>query len=413
MDGVGRVVQGYLAVALRLGRLVPELVEVVAVDRAVRRDVATEPLPTAAELVRQAGALAAALPDAGLDPARERFLAGQLRAVEWRARRLAGQHVPFRREVRECLGLAVTPGEPDTYRAAHRELADLLPGAGPRGDRLATYRRRDAVTRERLGPAVRALSAALRERVVPRCGDVGTVEYRLVDDAPWSALQTFVGGRRSVVRINANAGLGARRLPRLVAHEAWPGHHVECVHGAAAVEAGRAELGVTLLGSPQTVVSEGLAECGLGTAVGPGWGAWAADVLTPVGVAIDDRAERIDAVLGVLRRARLDAALMLHDGGTPTGARIAAAEEHLRRWLLLDAPRARHVVDSLARPLWRAHVVAAVEGAAAVGAVLDGAVSDDSAGRVAQHRRLLDDPSLLAAVRARTSTDGDPPVDRR
>ena len=65
---------------------------------------AAEPLPTAAELVREAGRLAAALPDAGWAPARERFLAGQLRAVEWRARRLAGQPVSFAGEVRRCLG---------------------------------------------------------------------------------------------------------------------------------------------------------------------------------------------------------------------------------------------------------------------------------------------------------------------
>ena len=76
-------------------------------------------------------------------------------------------------------------------------------------------------------------------------------------------------------------------------------------------------------------------------------------------------------VLAVLRRVRVDAALLLHDGGAPTSERIAAAEEHLRRWLLLDAARARRVVDSLARPLWRAHVVASVEGTAIVGRWLE------------------------------------------
>jgi hypothetical protein len=386
--------------SLRLHRLVPGLVGPIRVNAAICQAVGDEPKPTAAEVVRQAGRLAAALPDAGLDPARERFLAGQLRAVEWRARRLAGQQVPFRREVRECLGLVAEPGEPDAYRAAHRELAALLPGTGPVRDRFAAYRRRDAVLPDRLGPAVRALSAALRDRAAPRFGAVGTVEYRLVGDAPWSALQTYVAGHRSVVRINAAATLGARRLPRVVAHEAWPGHHVECVHAAAAVEAGRVELGVTLLGSPQTVVSEGLAECGLGTAVGPGWAAWAADVLAPVGVLLDaGTAEPIDAAMAVLRQVRVDAALILHDGGTPTSARMAAAQAHLQRWLLLDDVRARRVVEALARPLWRTQVVASVGGAAVVGAVLD-RVADP----VAQHLRLLDEPVLPTALRSRTST---------
>jgi hypothetical protein len=392
------VPHAYVALTLRLRRLVPALVAPIAVDPATRRAVDDEPTPTAAELVRQAGGLTAALPDAGLTPDRERFLAGQLAAVEWRARRLAGQRVPFRHEVRECLGLTVVPGEPDDYRAAHRELAALLPGAGPVGERLAAYRRRDAVPPERLGPAVRALSAALCDRTAPWTGAVGAVEYRLVDGAPWSALQTYVGERRSVVRVGV--GVGAARLPRLVAHESYPGHHVECLRAAASVAAGRLELGVTLLGSPQTVVSEGLAECGLATAVGWGWGPWAVGVLAAAGVPLDgELVERLDPALAALRRVRLDAALLLHDGGPPTSARIAAAEEHLGRWLLLDAARARRVVDALARPLWRTHVVASVAGEAAVHAVLERAPD-----RVVEHGRLLDHPTLPDALRSRTST---------
>jgi hypothetical protein len=395
------VPHAYVALTLRLRRLVPTLVAPVAVGPAFRRAVDDEPTPTAAELVRQAGRLADALPDSGVAPHRERFLAGQLAALEWRARRLAGQHVPFRREVRECLGLCVAPGDPDAYRAAHRELAALLPGAGPTGERLAAHRRRDAVPPDRLGPAVRALSDALRDRVAPWSGPPpGDVEYRLVDGAPWSALQAYAGGHRSVVRVNTGAALGASRLARLVAHEAYPGHHLECSRGESAVGAGLVELGVSLLGSPQTVVSEGLAERALATAVGPGWGPWAAGVLADVGVTVDGRlAERLDPVLAVLRRVRVDAALLLHDGGAPTSERIAVAEEHLRSWLLLDAARARRVVDSLARPLWRAHVVASVEGAAIVGRWLE-----QGPDPVTRHLRLLDLPVVPDALRSRTST---------
>jgi hypothetical protein len=400
----------YVALCLRLRRLVPALVAPVAVDPVVRWTVGNEPVPTAAELVRQAGRLAAAVPDAGLSPARRRFLAAQLSALEWRARGLAGQHVPFRREVRECLGLSATPGDPDAYRAAHRELVALLGGHGTVGERLAAHRRRDGVSRERLGPAVRALSTALRGRVASRFGlpSAEAVAFRLVDDASWSALHTYTGGHRSLVQVNAGAVLGAARLPRLLAHEAYPGHHVECSRAEAAVAAGRVEQGITLLGSPQTVVSEGLAECALGTAVGPRWGRWASDVLAPADVPLDgELAERLDPVLAVLRRVRLDAALLLYDG-PPTSGRVAAAEAHVRRWLLLDAGRARRVVEALARPLWRAHVAASVEGSVIVRMRLDGGSEP-----VGQHCRLLDDPAALPALRSRTSTERRRVVDRR
>ena len=178
----------------------------------------------------------------------------------------------------------------------------------------------------------------------------------------------------------------------------------------AAVAAGHVELGVTLLGSPQTVVSEGLAECALGTAVGPRWGRWASDVLAPAGVPLDgELAERLDPVLAVLRRVRLDAALLLHGDGPPTSGRVAAAEAHVRRWLLLDAGRARRVVEALARPLWRAHVVASVEGSVIVRVWLDGPARSPSR----QHCRLLDDPAALHALRSRTSTEGSWIVDGR
>ena len=274
------VPHAYVALSLRLRRLAPALVAPVAVDAATRRAVGNEPAPTAAELVRAGGAARGRVAGLGIGAA-PRTLPGRAAGCARVAGAPAGRPAPpFRREVRECLGLRVEPGEPDAYRAAHRELAALLPGVGPTGKRLADSpppRRRPA---RPLGPAVRSLSAALRDRVAPWSGPAaaGDVEYRLVDGAPWSALQAYAGDRRSVVRVNAAAALGASRLPRMVAHEAYPGHHLECSRGEAAVRAGRVELGVSLLGSPQTVVSEGLAECGLETAVGPGWGPWGAGV---------------------------------------------------------------------------------------------------------------------------------------
>ncbi len=253
------------------------------------------------------------------------------------------------------------------------------------GERLAAHRRRDAVPRERLGPAVRALSTALRRRVASRYGlpPAEAVAYRFVDDAPWSALHTYSGGHRSLVQVNAGAVLGAGRLPRLVAHEAYPGHHVECSRAEAAVAAGRVEPGSPCSARRRPSCPRGSPSARSTTAVGPRWGRWASDVLAPAGVPLDgELAERLDPVLAVLRRVRLDAALLLHDDGPPTSGRVAAAEAHVRRWLLLDAGRARRVVDALARPLWRAHVVASVEGAAIVRTWLDGRLGPRGASTV-------------------------------
>ena len=221
-------------------------------------------------------------------------------SVSWPGRWLrssggpAGWPVSTCRSATRCGSASACPWRRASRTTTARPTASwrrCCPGPGSVGDRLAGYRRRDAVPPDRLGPAVRALSAALRDRTAGWSGPAGTVEYRLVDGAPWSALQTYAGGQRSVVRVTP-APVSARVCRALVAHEAYPGHHAECVRGETAVGAGRVELGVTLLGSPQTVVSEGLAECGLGTAVGPGWGPWAAGVLASGGCVSRRRARR-------------------------------------------------------------------------------------------------------------------------
>jgi hypothetical protein len=120
-------------------------------------------------------------------------------------------------------------------------------------------------------------------------------------------------------------------------------------------------------------------------------------------------AERLDPVLAVLRRARVDAALLLHGHGRPTVDAAAAAEAHLRRWLLLEPTRARRVVDALARPLWRTQVVAAVEGAELVREKVLRTGLDP----VAEHLRLLDDPDRPASLRIRTSTESATQCDGR
>ena len=346
------------------------------------------------------------LPDAGLRPPRRRFLAAQLRR-----RRMAC--TPARRPARvrsrrRCAGASTSrrPREPDAYRAAHRELAALLPAARDRSAaRLAAHRRRDAVPPERLGAAVRALSTALRARVAAQYG----LPHRRGGRAPRRRRRargarctpTAAATGRSC-EVNAGARPGAGRLPRLVAHETYPGHHVECCRGRGGRAAGGAELAVTVLGTPQTVVSEGTRRVRAGRRPSDRGGAVGRGRLAAAGVRTDgELAERLDPVLAVLRRVRLDAALLLHGDGRPTSARSERAEAHLRRWLLLDAGTratrgrcagAAAVADARRRRR---------RGRALVRDVGWTAASDP----VAEHRRLLDDP-LRAGCAARPNEYG-------
>jgi hypothetical protein len=391
------VLSGYLALVLRLDRLLPGLVDAGAVDPALRRRVA-EVRPEPADLVRHAGRLAAALAGRGrvsdADSRRRDFLAGQLQAVECTARRLTGQRIPFGREVEACFGLSTRMGRVDEYAAAHHELAALLPGPQPLASRVAAYRRSQAVPPERIAPAMAALSALLHDRTRHLVGlpPGESVSYRVVDDAPWSALHQYYGGYRSEVVVNASALPRRAQLAQLVAHEAYPGHHTErCRKQAGLIGAGWVEHGVLVASSPQSVLAEGAAELGLTTVLGPGWGPVVADVLAEHGLGFDgELAERVEATTARLVRVRQDAALLLHDRGAP----VEQVLGYLCRWLLIGEPRARQLLRFLRHPVWRAYTTTYVEGPELLRRWWD---RDPGPHRL---RRLLDEPLTPNAVRA-------------
>lgn len=369
---VDDAVRDYLLLVLRLGHRCPGLLSVRSGDDDLQAQVRREPSPSAGSLVRAAGELAVRLPGLGLDPPRERFLAAQLVALEWAARRLTGQAVPFATEIAAVYDTRVGAGSEDAYRAAHRDLDAVLPGRGDLAARLAAHRVRDEVPPDRLAGAVSALAADLRDRA-RAAGLVSgpeSVEFEIVPDASWAALHRREAAGRSRVLVNAGARLRRAGLARLVAHESYPGHHVEQWRRETVLvgERGWNEHRVVVLGSPQGLVAEGAAESGLHVLVGPGWGRWAAGVLGPLDLGFDgELAERVADAVGRLARVRLDAAVLLHQ----RRARPEDVRDHLRRWLLLDDAGARRVLRFLTDPHRRGHTAAYVEGAPLVRRFLD------------------------------------------
>lgn len=393
---VDDAVRDYLLLALRLGHRLPGTISVFSGDGGLRAQVRAESPPSPGALVRAAGRLAADLRGLGLAPVRERFLAAQLVAMETTARRLAGQGFGFAAELGALFDTPVGAGSEDDHRAVHRDLDELLPGGGSLGERLAAHRSREEVPPERLLVAVEAVTAALRERArgAGLVGGSESLEVAVVDRAPWAALHRRTGPGRSRIEVNAGARPRRAQLARIVAHEAYPGHHTEQWRRETVLVGERswAEHGVVLLGTPQSLLAEGAAENGLHALVGPGWGPWCAEVLRTVGLGFDgELAERVDACTARLARVRLDAALLLHGGR----ARPVDVHAFLRRWLLVDDRRADRVLAFVADPLWRGHTATYVEGAPLVRRWLDrpGAPATD------RLRELLDRPWTPSGLR--------------
>lgn len=397
------LIREYLLLGLRFDRVEDGYVDSFTGDPALRRAVADEPAPDPAELARQAQRLLAAVPDTprtgGFDQARADYLSAHLRALALAGRKFAGEDVGFVDEVETYFDVRITKGDPDTYRQAHVALDEALGGTGPLAERIQAHRTGDEIPPERLEECIHAFSSALRDRVRATypLPDAETITYEVVTDKPWSGFNYYLGDYKSTVAVNADLKQQMANLPRLVAHESYPGHHTEhCRKEAGLVHAlGHAEQTIFLVNTPQCLMAEGLADLALYAVVGQGWGEWAAEIYADLGLRFDGaRAEAVSAATAALADVRQDAALMLHDEHRPVDDVVA----FLKRWLLVDDERARQMLRFLSSPLWRAYTSTYVEGYRLLRGWLDARPA--GVGLTERFGRLLDEPLIPSALRA-------------
>jgi hypothetical protein len=395
------LIREYLSLGLRFDRIESGYVDAFTGDPALRQSVLAEPAPDPADLVRQAQRLLAALPDVprrnGFDQARADYIGAHLRALACAGRKFAGEDIGFVDEVHDYFDVHIAKGEAETYRQAHARLDDVLGGGGPLADRMEAYRAAEEIPPDRLAECIEAFSSALRDRVRAEypLPETETVVYQVVTDQPWSGFNYYLGDYRSTVAVNADVKQLMSNLPRLVAHESYPGHHTEhCRKEAGLVNRkGHAEQTIFLVNTPQCLMAEGLADLALYAAIGPGWGHWAAEIYADLGLRFDgERAEAVSEASALLAGVRQDAALMLHDEHRD-GDEVTA---FLRRWLLVNDTRARQMLRFLSSPLWRAYTSTYVEGYR----LLRGWLDDRPAGVSLAERfgRLLDDPLIPSAL---------------
>jgi hypothetical protein len=394
------LIREYLLLGLRFDRVEDGYVDSFTGDPELRRAVESEPKPDPADLARQAQRLLAAVPQAeGLDAQRGDYLAAHLKALACAGRKFAGEDVGFVEEVREYFDVDIVKGEPDNYLEAHRKLDVALGGSGALADRLQAHRTSEEIPPERLEECIHAFSSALRDRVRAEypLPEAETIVYEIVSDKPWSGFNYYHGDYRSTVAVNADLKQQMSNLPRLVAHESYPGHHTEhCRKEAGLVERdGQSEQTIFLVNTPQCLMAEGLADLALHAAIGPEWGAWASEIYADLGLRFDgERAQAISEASATLADVRQDAALMLHDEHRDVDD-VAA---FLQRWLLTTEARARQSLRFLSSPLWRAYTSTYVEGYRLLRGWLDARPAEVTL--TERFGRLLDEPLIPSSLRA-------------
>jgi hypothetical protein len=357
------VVTSYLELCLRLGRHIDGLVDAYYGPGEISERIDAEELRDPAVLVTDAGAVLASLDDAGLDESRRRWLQSQTIGLEAVALRLAGEDISYEEEVERCYGVRPEWVPEEVFEAAHRELDQALPGSGSVAERYQAWRDADPLQGDELASVFQHMTDDFRARTqdmvgLPRGEDV-EVEY--VSDKPWTAFNFYLGELRSRIEVNTDVPMTPSLVVELVAHEAYPGHHTEHSWKEQVLvrDAGALEESAQMVGTPRSLISEGIASLAAEILLGDQEQEVTAEHVAGTSVVFDpDVSRAVQKAVPPIGRVRANVALLIHT----RGASEEEAVEYVMRWALSSRKRAEHAVRFITDPVWRSYVTTYTEG---------------------------------------------------
>ena len=351
----------YLELGLRLGRHIDGLIDAYFGPPEIKERVEAEELLPPANIARDAAALIEDLD--GLEEQRRNWLRAQLFGLQTVARRLAGEEISFVDEVEWCYGVAPERVPEERFEAVHEVLEETLPGNGSLAERYQAWRDGNTLSGDQLARVIESLGADLRTRTERLVGlpDGEEVQFDYVTDEPWAAFNYYQGGLRSHVAVNTDTPLTPTFLIGLVSHETYPGHHTEHAWKDRLLvqEGGQLEESILLIGTPQSLVSEGIASLAPEMALGEDEQHVAAEHVRDTGVPFDPELSRtVSAAARPLAGVGTNVALMLHEDGRSEDEALA----YLKRWGLASDLRARQSVRFMTDPVWRSYITTYTDG---------------------------------------------------
>jgi hypothetical protein len=356
----------YVRLALRLDRVDEGVVEAYYGPADLKAAVDVGSRPAAGDLVAEAEELHADLADG--------WLRDQVRALRTRAGMLAGETWTYTAEVESCFGVSPTHTTQEQLEAAYADLQGLLPGPGPLAERYRAWEHASQVPAEHVPALVDAVAELSRGQARRLFGlpDGEGFEIEYVSGEAWMAFHEYAGHLRATVSVNVDLQRSGLELLHTVLHETYAGHHAEaCLKEVGLVrERGRVEQTVVVVPTPQSVLSEGLAEVGPGLLLDDDEPSYAG-LLREAGVDTDLARDRaVLAAVEPVQRLGADAGRLLHEEGWTE----ADVVDFLLRWALVDRDMVEHVVRFVSDPMSRGYVNCYPQGRARCQAFVNGDV---------------------------------------
>jgi hypothetical protein len=347
----------YALLGLRMDRVYPGTVDGWIGPPEWREMVLAEEIPEPRRLLRDAVSLEERLPNMGYEARREAYLARQIAALRTQAELATGAELPFAEQARRFFDIEPQRQPESNFEAAHAQLEEILPGSGPLLDRLTAWRESLELSGERVLRALEPAAEEARKRTLARIAlpPEERVDIELVSDKPWGAYNWYLGRYRSLIEVNTDEPRPVTFAPDYMAHEGYPGHHVEHVlrEREQYLGQGQGECAIMLINTPESVISEAIATCAR-EAIFPGDEdlEWLASITGDLGLELDvAMARQLRAATQGLEGVGTNAAFLLHEEGRPA----EEVAQYVSRWDLIPLERARKFLEFTQDPLWRVY----------------------------------------------------------
>jgi hypothetical protein len=271
------------------------------------------------------------------------------------ARKLAGEEISYDDEVEGCYGVQPRRIPEARFAEAHQALDSALPPGGTLADRYRRWEDGDPVPADALEDVLRSIGDLLRERTrkLFELPEGETYELELVTGKHWYAFNDYRGGLRSRVEVNTDLPVSAGSVVGLMAHELYPGHHTERTWKEQLLyDRGQIEESVLVYGTPQSVITEGIAVLAVDLAVEQ-YGELIAQALGEWGIPYHpETARRVRQAANIIDDAVANAAILVHVDGVSTDE----ANAYLQRWQLASEERAGQHIDFVQDRWGRAYI---------------------------------------------------------
>jgi len=363
------LVEEYIDLGLALGRHLDGFVDAYYGPEELALRATSGPPVDPARLADRARRLLVEVDSTDAMPDRRRvWLAAQVRGLMTSAARLAGEAVGYLDEIEACYGVRPSWVHEDVFADAHRRIAESLDrravrSPGSLAETFNAWRESHVVAPDNVLRALRSLAEDFRARTDATFGlpEGEHVDFELVTAKPWSGFNFYLGGLRSRVALNLDLPVLSLSLGHIVAHEAYPGHHTEhCRKEVGLVRRnGQLEESIFLVGTPQCLLAEGLADLALEVIASPSPEEILEGHFKGLGVRYEAATVAEVAAGGdALSSVRGNAAIGIHHRGWS----VDQAVDYVERWALTSRQRAMKTVEFLTDPTWRAYPFCYIDG---------------------------------------------------